>query len=370
MAAVGRRPSVWVLADHKLGHTRQSIALADELGWPYVVKQLAFNDRRRRSNTLLGASLTSLDLDKSSPISPPWPDLVIATGRAAAPIARWIKSQNPGTKLVQLGRRGTDQRAGSFDLAVACGFFGLPPHPNRMETVAPISAIPPDDMDRARARWRDLFSGDPRPHVALLVGGSTKASLLDASVAAEMSRRVGQCSSGGTLLVVTSPRTGASVTAAIAAELAQHAPHARLYEWKRADPDNPYLGCLAVADVLVVTGDSESMIAEAAATEKPLYIYPLPELAGNWRRKVRARVARGARNARSRVIRPFAQLLLERGLVRPPRELSELHRQLVDRGCARMFGGALDVRPRAALSEVSDVAARVRSMMGPAMERR
>ena len=38
---------------------------------------------------------------------------------------------------------------------------------------------------------------------------------------------------------------------------------------------------LAFADVLIVTGESESMLAEAAATHKPVYIYPLPERPGN-----------------------------------------------------------------------------------------
>ena len=77
-----RRPTVWVLADHKLGHTRQSIALAEELGWPYEIKQLYFNDQRRRSNYWLGATTSTLDNEKSADLSPPWPDLVIATGRA------------------------------------------------------------------------------------------------------------------------------------------------------------------------------------------------------------------------------------------------------------------------------------------------
>ena len=37
--------------------------------------------------------------------------------------------------------------------------------------------------------------------------------------------------------------------------------------------ENPYLGILALADILVVTGDSVSMCTEASATAKPVYIY-------------------------------------------------------------------------------------------------
>lgn len=360
-------PVVWVLADHKLGHTRQSIALVDELGWPYEVKQLAFNHRRRWSNLWLGATTLSLDRTKSAELSPPWPDLVIATGRAAAPISRWIKARSGGrTRIVQLGRRGTDQRAGAFDLSVSCGFFGLPPHPRRVETLAPIAAIPPEDLRQAGERWRDLFAGRPRPHVALLVGGSTKVNLLDTGVAVRMASDVSASveAAGGSLMIVTSPRTGNDVIGALRANLAAGA---RLYEWTRGDPDNPYLGCLAVGDILIVTGDSESMLAEAAATTKPLYIYPLPVLAaGTRRRRLRAVVgayAKAEAAATTPLLHRLARIVHILGVVRPPRELDELHRRLIDGGFARPYGAVLDVKPRAPLDEVPAVAAEVRRIM-------
>ena len=363
-------PSVWVLADHKLGHTTQSVALADQLGWPYELKELSFNRLRRLSNFWLGATTLSLDRGLTAPLVPPWPDLVIATGRASAPIARWIKAQSSNrTRIVQLGRRGTDQRAGAFDLSVTCGFFGLPSHSRRIETLAPIAAIHDLRLRAAGERWRELFADAPHPHVALLVGGATKAHLLDAAGAERMAREVLGFvhSAGGTLQVVTSPRTGGKISSALRAGLADGT---RFYEWKRADPDNPYLGCLAVADILVVTGDSESMIAEAAGTTKPLYIYSLPARAQNRRRRIRAWV--GARalpqhapaGRPSQGIQKSCALLLKLGIVRPPRRLNELHRQLMEGGYARRFGDPLDASPRAALSEVEGVAARVRLMMG------
>ncbi|MCA9476882.1 MAG: mitochondrial fission ELM1 family protein, partial [Nitrospira sp.] len=38
----------------------------------------------------------------------------------------------------------------------------------------------------------------------------------------------------------------------------------------------PYVTALALADVIVVTGESEAMLAEVAATDKVMVIYPLP----------------------------------------------------------------------------------------------
>jgi mitochondrial fission protein ELM1 len=80
-------PLVWVLEDDKLGHTMQSVALAEALGWPYTRTALSFNAVNRLSNRVLGASVLSLDRRRSTPLSPPWPDLVIATGRRSAPSA-------------------------------------------------------------------------------------------------------------------------------------------------------------------------------------------------------------------------------------------------------------------------------------------
>ena len=39
--------------------------------------------------------------------------------------------------------------------------------------------------------------------------------------------------------------------------------------------ENPYLGILALADRLIVTGESISMISEALVTGRPVHVLPL-----------------------------------------------------------------------------------------------
>jgi mitochondrial fission protein ELM1 len=46
--------------------------------------------------------------------------------------------------------------------------------------------------------------------------------------------------------------------------------------------DNPYFGILALADLIIVTQDSVSMISEASATAAPVMFAALP---GFWRRQ-------------------------------------------------------------------------------------
>jgi hypothetical protein len=82
---------------------------------------------------------------------------------------------------------------------------------------------------------------------------------------------------GGSLLVADSPRTPAAASAAI--EGAVRVPHAH-YRWGAAD--NPYLGLLALADLFIVTGESMSMLAEAASVGKPLYIFDMGDGGTPW----------------------------------------------------------------------------------------
>ncbi|HJY85161.1 MAG TPA: ELM1/GtrOC1 family putative glycosyltransferase, partial [Candidatus Binatia bacterium] len=79
-------PNVWVLLCSTAGDNGQLTSLADALGWPYETKRLVYNPLNRCPNLLLGASLLSLDRRRSSPLTVPWPDLVIAASRHSVPV--------------------------------------------------------------------------------------------------------------------------------------------------------------------------------------------------------------------------------------------------------------------------------------------
>jgi hypothetical protein len=338
-------PRVWLLLDDRPGHTTQVVGLAEALGWPYETKELRFTPLNRLSNRLLGASRLSLDAGQSTELTPPWPDLVIAMGRRTAPIARWIKHRSGGhTRLVQLGRKAANVAA-DFDLSVTCAHFRLPAHPRRLELLLPPTQVTPGRLAQAAARWPALFDAAAQPRVALLIGGTTAHHRLTAETAARMAAEVQAFAEGlgGSLTCVSSRRSGAAVEEA----LRQGAPAAQLHFWRRDQRENPYLGYLAEADILVVTGESESMLAEAAAAAKPLYIYPIPAKPPT----LRARVA-GKMLAIAGGSGPLARLckgMIHSGLVMPPRDLDLMHRGMIEAGVARRFG---DVGPPAGAPQI------------------
>ncbi len=335
--AIARPPLVWLLLDDRPGHVTQVVGLAEALGWPYETKSLRFTPVNRISNRLLGASLVALRRDAAAGLQPPWPDLVIAMGRRAAPVARWIKRQSGNrTRLVQLGRKGANV-AGPFDLAVSCLHFQLPDHPKRVQVLLPPTQVNADRLREAAARWPKLLNGASAPRVVLLVGGTTAHHRLTAEAAERMAREVQSFAAGleGSLTCVTSRRSGQAVESA----LRRGAPGAGLHCWRADQSENPYLGYLAQADVLVVTGESESMLAEAAATAKPLFIYPVAARPHSLRARLsgwvlaQAQATQGWRAS-------LCSGLIGRGWVVPPRDLEILHRGLAEAGLAKPFSEA------------------------------
>jgi mitochondrial fission protein ELM1 len=111
------RPRVWVLMGRKAGDNAQLSALADRLGWPCQVKRFVHRRLELVANLLFDATLLGRIARRSSPLGPPWPDLVLSAGRRSEPIARWIRRHaDRPVKLVHVGRPWRDVRA--FDLVV------------------------------------------------------------------------------------------------------------------------------------------------------------------------------------------------------------------------------------------------------------
>ena len=370
----GSPPRVWVLCDDRGGNTTQSIGLAEALGWPYERKALAPGPLSLLHNRLLGASRAGIRRGRSAALEPPWPDLVIAAGRRTAPVALWIREQSRGrTRLVQLGRKGGDD-AERFDLVAAPGYTRLFAHPRRVETCAPLHSVTPARLAEAAERWRERLAARPAPRIAVLVGGRSGQYAIDAASAARLGSEVARLAreSGGSVLATTSRRTGRAATAAFCAALGPDA-----FVFRPGDPgENPYLALLALADWIVATGDSESMLAEAAAAGRPLLVYPLPVRASFRLLRVPRDLVLARATARpagprgtprpQRALERACGRLVERGWVRPARDLDRLHAELARRGLAEPFTGRPPALapPRAPLDDAQRVAARVRRLLG------
>lgn len=263
-------PSVWALLDDRAGNRSQALGVAEALGFRFQVQELVYTATAALPNFFVGASFGGLTPSSRVNLVPPWPDLVIAAGRRTAPVARKIKKDSGGTaKLVQIMYPG-DAGADEFDLIAAPRHDSLPPRPNRIAVTGAPGRIRGPVLEKAAAEWRGRFEHLPKPWIALIVGGSTRRRTFTDDMARDLGSRVQAMAAGagGSLLVTTSRRTGE----AEGALLAEIGDPSFVFRWGD-DGDNPYLGFLALADAVVVTGDSTSMASEACATRAPVYIY-------------------------------------------------------------------------------------------------
>jgi mitochondrial fission protein ELM1 len=359
-------PRVWLLLGDKPGDNAQVDAVADALGWPCERKVLQWRPPYATAKPRFRATLDHVDLGRSTPLEPPWPDLVLTIGRRPSMVALWLAAQSPGrTRIVLFGKpSGMMDR---FALVVAGAEVQLPARPNVVPIRLPLMRAKAVDIEAAAAKWRTRLDPLPRPLIALLVGGPTVPFAFDLRVADRLRALATEIAqAGGTPYVTTSRRTPRPVVAALRAGLPDGA---RLFEWTPDGADNPYLALLGLADGCIVTGDSVSMLAEVVRARKPLAILDLP--LGRWgafdqvRRTLLARLYRPDAG-------PLAQLIggLAHGghLLEPTRDFRAFHRMLIDSGLAVRAGEPLAPPTGTVPDDLPAVVSRIRTLAGPAVE--
>jgi mitochondrial fission protein ELM1 len=363
-------PKVWVLLGTKAGGNGQLISLADALGWPYETKQLVYNWLNRCPNILLGPSLISLDRRKSSPLLPPWPDLVIAASRRSTPVALWIKKQSGGqTRLVHLMH--AQAPLDLFDLIITTPQYCLPLRANILHNIAPLNRIAPDRLATTAMQWKSRLSAFPRPYVALLVGGNSATYEFDTTTAADLGHKVSAKvrQFGGSLLVSSSPRTPAASAEALFTAI--DCPAYR-YRWRPNDPDNPYLAYLALADSFIVTVDSASQVVEACLMNKPVQIFewpprptprfPIKGALQRWTARHRERPNEASLSKPRDILVQFYDHLVYVGLIKPTRDFGAYFQALKAQGLVTRFEDRVDPTQRQALNDMERAVTRIRQL--------
>lgn len=337
-------PRVWLVSGYRAGERTQMLALAEALGWPFVVKNLKLRSWDFVPGLLRKSTLEGIDRRRSSPLEPPWPDLVISAGMRNEPVARWIRDQTGGhCRLVHVGRPWAAFE--QFDLIITTPQYRLPERANILQNTGTMHGVSPASLAAAAARWAPEFSHLPRPFFGLLVGGNSGPYTLGPKTAARLGTEASQMASrnGGSLLISTSARTSAAATDALADAL--DCP-GYVYRWTSDPGLNPYLGILAVADQLIVTNDSVSMLSEAVATAKPVYMFELGDSGGDFRL--------GA---------VIYRWLMRYGHPRLTRDLELFHRRLLDNRQVAWIGSAQAGEAGESLDDLGRAVARVKKLM-------
>jgi mitochondrial fission protein ELM1 len=268
--------STWILTEGFPGTEGPCRGLALALGLEPVIKRVKAKLPWDWLPARLWFAALAVPTADSDPLEPPWPDLLISSGNVAAPLALAIKRRSAGaTSVVHIQNPKLPLQR--FDLVIAARHDRLDA-PNVVTTDANLHTMTRERLAAAAEEWRPRLAHLPRPLIGVLVGGPNRRFRFAADAARQLADQLADLAraTGCGLAITPSRRTGAGNVALLRERLAG----AHVYFWDESPP-NPYVGLLALADAIVVTQDSVSMISEALATAKPVYWVPL---AGHSRR--------------------------------------------------------------------------------------
>ena len=267
--------NLWVLTDNRRGSVGQAMGVINELDKKiFTVTDIKLDYTRFAAlpNWLRAKTLLGITKQSKTEIKAPYPDYVLSISRRTVPVARYIKKMSPKTKLIQLMHPGTTGLK-EFSLVI------VPEHDKDKAFCSNIHyivgcphRITQDVLSEARRKWQNTFADLPRPLTAVIVGGAIKKKPFSLENAHSLGDALKKLKSeiGGSVLITTSRRTGENAQKIIMEKIKNIPQHNFLWGDKS---DNPYLGYLACADNIVVTGDSVSMCCEATGTGKPIYIF-------------------------------------------------------------------------------------------------
>lgn len=317
--ALRKQLSCWVVTDGKIGMENQCIGLAEALGLQPLVKRIKLRTLWRLLTPYLRLGKRFAFSPAGDAIVPPWPDLLITTGRQSIPAALRVRNAS-GRRTVCVHIQDPVLDPQRFDLVI------VPRHDAArgagvMTTRGGLHRLSPALLAAEAEKFHALFAHLPRPWVAVLIGGTNGVYQLSPREMVPLVTQIANMAkeTGCGLLVTPSRRTGPDNLAILQAAL-HDIPH---YLWDGTS-ENPYYAMLALADAILVTCDSVNMVSEAATTGKPVHVLHLPGGSDKFAR---------------------------------------FHQALQDDGITRPFTGRLERWSYTPLNDMELVAARVRALL-------
>ncbi|HEY2033515.1 MAG TPA: mitochondrial fission ELM1 family protein [Rhizomicrobium sp.] len=270
------------MTDGNAGGLNQCLGLAEALGFSPIVKRVALRAPWRQLSPFFRWGHAYAFTKDSDALIPPWPDLLIASGRQSIAAALHVREmgKRDGHRVVTVFVQNPGIAPSHFDLVIA------PEHDrvvgeNVLSTRGALHRITRERLEEGAAKLLPRVAHLPRPYIGVLIGGANASYTLGPSEIAKLADAL-KCAArenGGSLLITPSRRTGEANIALLKSALKD----TLSFIWD-GEGDNPYFGLLGLADHLVVTNDSVSMVSEAVATGKPVHVFALPGKAGGSRK--------------------------------------------------------------------------------------
>ena len=273
----------WCISKGMAGMNSQTAGLAQAVGYQAIGSSQDSNAVYELINTRMAFPWNCLPfalIPKSSRIltkpavlnASPQPRLVVSCGRHGVVPALYLKKKL-GRQVFTVHIQDPKCDTSGFDMVL------IPKHdptrgPNVYLTMGALHKVTPEKLEAARHTPEAELLVDPqRPLVSVLLGGKNGYYSFSQADIDRLFQKLNRLvvEQDVRLAVLTSNRTPAEICSRLVRDFGD-----RHFIWN-GQGTNPYFEALALADYIVVTGDSVSMVTEATATGRPVFVEHLTE---------------------------------------------------------------------------------------------
>lgn len=288
--------NILVLSDGKAGHLKQSLAVLDLIkSLPFEVKHEVVEVKLKNywqkimlqlcgfffSNKCQGCMWCMRRLfnrEETDKLLLNYYDVVVSCGSGLAILNRLVAFENMAQSIVIMKPGMFSLKR--FDLVIAPEHDNVPKFKNVASISGAISRQTGENKDQINKIIKDYRLDEaalPKPVIGLLLGGSNKYLLLDKN---EIKTAIDSLddfldNSGGCILVTTSRRTTKDIEEFLKDTLARKPRYKMLIVANESNPQGAFEAILHLSDILVVSGDSISMVSEAVNSGKHTIVFKL-----------------------------------------------------------------------------------------------
>lgn len=295
---VAKATDIWVVTDGRAGNAAQALGLAEALARRRSARITLKTVPLKRWAALvpaqvshwLGASKKGWPFvgiaEDASPLTWPWPDVIVSAGRRIAPVTAAIRRLYAVPVIHLLDPQ---MSATAFDAVITPQHDALTGG-NVLSSLGALNRQTRESVADAGKGWRCPVDGLTIPRLAVLIGGPSKSAQFTDADAHKLVMALDALAGRFGLMITTSRRTPAALIGELKATLGGKA-----FVWSGPeDGANPYPGLLSSAVAILVTEDSVNMASEAASTGKPVHVFPITSVASKLGRFHDALEAHGA----------------------------------------------------------------------------
>lgn len=259
-----QQPLIWIITNGRRGDIVQCRAVAEGLSNTIVEKVAA----PCPPFSWLAPYGPISPFDKAL-IAPPYPDVIIAAGRQAAPYVKAIqKAAHNKVRVVFMKYPGRTLPSNTL--------YWIPEHdshdgPNIIKSLTSPHLVTKKVLANHKKKPDPRLKEFSHPRLGILLGGSSKHLRFNDAAIAEFCKPLLGDMPFAAYFVTGSRRTPPALLKAVEKALSPRP----TFIWDGTG-DNPYFSILANSDALLVTGDSHNMVSEALAAGRQVYVYNPP----------------------------------------------------------------------------------------------